>query len=721
MGFSLERNDGDLALVDLTGMFRRGLERIGLASPSELASPEDLTAPADESGMFTRPPDTMLSLAGPYLKGLAVNDDSILTREGAQDLRLFDRLLDDDVAMSCMQQRRLAITSRDWEVTPGDDKDPASVKAADEWRAMLKELGIDRVTGNLHYAVWYGYAVAEGLYSTRQFEGRQIIWLDDIVVPDRRWFGFTIEGELRLISPLGAWGGEAVPPNKFVSIRTGGTHDFAFYGLGLAHWCYFPVWFKRAATRYWALYLEKLSNPTALGGFTQQDTQEDKNNLIASLISIGKDSAVIVPEDLVDKIKFMEATRSGAGTSSYQEFAVEQNEALMRIVLGQPGTSKATPQGVGGKQAEVHEDVKAEIVKADADLISEGLNTFARWLTRWNHGEEVKPPVVYRVLDDAEDLNTVAERDAKLDALGWQRTEESVEQIYGDGYERKPEPEPGKTDPLTGLPYDKPAPPPGAANENRAAQAAKRAQFDATDPRPLYVMRRLQNVEEFTKWARSQGFESLDDELHVTVLYSKQPVDWFSLGEAWGGDQDGRLTVPPGGPRRVEKLGDKAALVFASSEIRWRHESMIERGASHDYAEFVIHVSIADAGDRDLAAVEPYAGKLVFGPELFEEIEAPSDPLSMFTAVEEDEIERLTAAIMDDADPIFSAFAGSIRDSLAQARADAGGELSLEGARVALLQAFERFEPAKLARLTGLAFVAERAAAEAGVEGRIIA
>jgi hypothetical protein len=299
----------------------------------------------------------------------------------------------------------------------------------------------------------------------------------------------------------------------------------------------------------------------------------------------------------------------------------------MRIFLGQPGTSKATPQGVGGKQSEVHADVKAEIVKADSDLISDALNIIGRWVTRWNYGEEVKPPKVYRILDDAEDLNTTAERDVQLDSIGWRRTD---------------------------------APPPGAANENsRADQARKRAQFDATDPRPLYVMRRLQNVEEFTKWARSQGFENVDDDLHVTILYSRQPVDWFSLGEAWGGDRDGRLIVPPGGPRRVEKLGDKAALVFASSDIRWRHESMIE---------------------------------------------------------------RLTAAIMDDADPIFSAFAGSIRDSLKTARATAaGGELSLEGARVALLQAFEQFEPAQLARLTGLAFVAERAAAEAGVEGRLTA
>ncbi len=715
-------------MVDLSGMFRAGLEALGLASPSELASPEDLTAPPDQSGMISRPPETMLSLGGPYLKGLSVNDDSILAREGAQDLRLFDRLLDDDVAMSCLQQRRLAITSRDWEVTPGDDQDSRSVKAADEFRAMLKELGFDRVTANLHYAVWYGYAVAEGLYGTRQFEGRRIIWLNDIVVPDRRWFGFTFEGELRMLSPLAAFGGQALPANKFVSIRTGGTHDFAFYGLGLAHWAYWPVWFKRAATKFWALYLEKLSNPTAIGAFDEGDSEEDKNRLISSLVSIGRDSAVIVPKDVIDKIKFMEAQRSGAGTSSYREFLTENNEALMRIVLGQPGTSKATPGGIGSTQADVHADVKSEIVKADADLISEGLNTFGRWLTRWNHGEEVKPPSVYRVLDDAEDLNNVAERDSTLDGLGWRRTEESVEQIYGEGYERKPEPETPPPGALPGVAGRLPQERPPAANDDGEKPAAMRrlaGEFSAREPAPLYVQRKLLNTAEVEAWARAQGLDPVDD-LHVTVLYSRTPVDWFSMGAAWDFDREGGMTVNAGGPRKVERFGEGEdgviALEFLSDDLRYRHERMIEAGASHDHDGFRPHITIASSAEGvDLSKIEPFVGKLEFGPELFEEIEGLSDPLSMFGAAEEEAIESLTSALMDEANPVFAEFAAGIRESLGTARENAGGTLSLEGARVALLQAFERFDPRELAKLTGLSFLASRAAAEAGVEDKITA
>lgn len=150
------------------------------------------------------------------------------------------------------------------------------------------------------------------------------------------------------------------------------------------------------------------------------------------------------------------------------------------------------------------------------------------------------------------------------------------------------------------------------------------------EPRPLYVQRKLINTKEFLDWAKSQGFsETLAaDDLHVTVLYSRAPVDWMKMGETWTGDK-GNLTVNPGGARIVEPLGDKGAIVllFASSELTWRHGDMIRNGASHDYDEYQPHVTITYAGkDVDLSKVEPYRGKLEFGPEIFEELNTDWTP-----------------------------------------------------------------------------------------------
>jgi hypothetical protein len=117
---------------------------------------------------------------------------------------------------------------------------------------------------------------------------------------------------------------------------------------------------------------------------------------------------------------------------------------------------------------------------------------------------------------------------------------------------------------------------------------------DAT-PRSLYVSRKLLNGAEFIKWAKGQGFATTvpADELHVTVLFSRTPVDWMKMGTGWEQDADGKLKVAAGGARLVEKLGDKGAVVllFGSSALSWRHEDMVRNGASHDFDEYQPHVT----------------------------------------------------------------------------------------------------------------------------------
>lgn len=168
-----------------------------------------------------------------------------------------------------------------------------------------------------------------------------------------------------------------------------------------------------------------------------------------------------------------------------------------------------------------------------------------------------------------------------------------------------------------------------AAEEAEAALALAEAQGapDAADatPRPLYVRRNLLNGADFIRWAKAQGFKSVTgpDDLHVTVTYSRSPVDWLTMGDNWSSDQDGNLTVEPGGPRVVEPLGDKGAVVllFRAAGLEYRNAQMRELGASWDYPGYQPHVTITYAGgDVDLSKVEPYRGKLVFGPEIFEEL-----------------------------------------------------------------------------------------------------
>lgn len=166
-----------------------------------------------------------------------------------------------------------------------------------------------------------------------------------------------------------------------------------------------------------------------------------------------------------------------------------------------------------------------------------------------------------------------------------------------------------------------------AANESEPTlRAANDARFaDGAAPKTLYVGRKLLNADEVIRWAKEQGLETTlaADDMHVTVAFSRSPVDWFAVGSDWSGDENGRLRVKPGGPRTVERLGDgdAVALLFSDDSLEWRHKRIREAGASWDWPDYRPHVTLPwNAPGVDVSAIEPYTGPLVFGPELFSEV-----------------------------------------------------------------------------------------------------
>lgn len=672
--------------------------------------------PAPVGGQFTRAYDGW-SIDKNWLAQIARNTDKVLTVEGyLPDLELYDSLLDDDVTFSAFQQRRLDVVSRDWEVEPGGS-DAKSVAAADHLRDQLKRISWDAVCDKMLYARWYGYGVAEPIY---EIGPDGLLRMQRIYVPNRAWFCFNNAGELLLRTPDNP-NGESVPAMKFWELKCGGSHDDQHYGLGLAHWCYWPIYFKKNAIKFWALFLEKFGMPTVVGKFPPGWEQDPKkvNDLLVSIQAIGTDSAVTIPATA--EIDAFEGQRSGSGASSYNEFIDVMDTALTRVILTQTMTSEAGAAGLGSKQAEVHETKGLAVAQSDSDLLHESFNNGpAKWLTEWNFPGAI-PPRVYRKLTDDEDLDTIAERDTKLDALGWRRTDESMKEVYGEGYERKPDPQP--------LPI--PGAIPGKGMLPQEAQRLKAAnEFAAHDPKSLYIQRKLLNADELLRWARAQGFTDLKpaDDLHVTVLYCEKEVDWFKLAEEsfWLNDS---IMVEKGGPRVAEPLGPNGVIVlhFASRELQYAHENLIAAGATHGHPTYWPHVTFANsAAGVDLDKVEPYRGKLQFGPEIWAENKSqpalPGEllldvPAVSFASDQLDAIDRLVIAMSADGQRALSAMIAPVREAVAGLAPDAAPD----ALRVALLQALEAMDASQFAAVLADPLVAVHAAAAAGIETEEIA
>jgi phage-related protein (TIGR01555 family) len=168
------------------------------------------------------------------------------------------------------------------------------------------------------------------------------------------------------------------------------------------------------------------------------------------------------------------------------------------------------------------------------------------------------------------------------------------------------------------------------AMEQKGTVTAVDAAILLTDApaRPLYVSRKLLNAEDVIKWAKSQGFATTlpAEDMHVTIIFSREPVDWMSFGNPWDEDDEGRVRVRPGGARLLEQFGNlktATVLLFNCSQFSWRHADMCRMGASHDFDEYQPHVTLTyeAPADLDLSKVEPYRGELLFGPEIFAEID----------------------------------------------------------------------------------------------------
>lgn len=350
--------------------------------------------------------------------------DSVLRTRGGNDLVIYEQVLSDPEVKATFSQRQLAVTQCEWQVDAGGDK-RIDKQAAQFLREQLHAVGWDNLTTKMLYGVFYGFAVAEVIY--RPEGGR--IGLADIKVRNRRRFRYTPEGELRLLTPTSMTEGIPAEAPYFWNFQTGADNDDEPYGLGLAHWLYWPVLFKRNGIKFWLMFLEKFGMPTAVGKYDADASDGERAKLLAATRAIQADSGIIMPKGM--EIDLLEAARSG--TADYKTLHDTMDATIQKVVLGQTASTQGTTGRLGND--DLQSEVRDDIIKADADLVCESFNLGpARWLTEWNFpGAAI--PRVYRVTEEGDDLDKLAERDERLARIGYKPTLARVTQVFGEGYE----------------------------------------------------------------------------------------------------------------------------------------------------------------------------------------------------------------------------------------------------------------------------------------------
>lgn len=131
----------------------------------------------------------------------------------------------------------------------------------------------------------------------------------------------------------------------------------------------------------------------------------------------------------------------------------------------------------------------------------------------------------------------------------------------------------------------------------------------------LYVSRPVTNWKAIDDWAKSVGFKTtLGADMHITIAFSRDPVDVgedFFLLDAY--------TSPMSNDRVIKPLGDQGAMVLGikDAHLSARWQEFVDEGARWDWPEYQPHITISyDSEGIDQSKIEPYMGKIEFGPEV---------------------------------------------------------------------------------------------------------
>lgn len=370
--------------------------------------------------------DITRGYTGPLLQPF----DSVLRNRGG-DLAIYEQVRSDEEVKAAFGQRQSAVVQCEFRVDAGGER--RKDKQAAEWlQQQLQKLRWDNTTEKMLFGVFYGYAVAELIYGVD--EGK--IGISAIKVRNRRRFRYGKDGDLRLLTQASMFEGIPCERPYFWDFCCGADHDDEPYGLGLAHWLYWPVLFKRNGIKFWLTFLEKFGMPTGLGKYPNEATPAEKQALLSATRAIHQDSGVIIPTGM--ELELIEAARSG--TADYKTLHDTMNAAIQKATLGQTASTQGTPGKLGNE--DLQGDVRDDIIKADADLVCESFNQqIVPQLMAWNF-PDAELPRVWRVTEQDEDLSQRAERDDKIQRWGFKPTRAYVEETYGGEWEeRQPPPE----------------------------------------------------------------------------------------------------------------------------------------------------------------------------------------------------------------------------------------------------------------------------------------
>jgi phage gp29-like protein len=346
-----------------------------------------------------------IELFGGWLGRLENPDPVLRTEASGKGIKLYDEIARDAHAGGVLEKRYRSVVGKEWDIVPASDQGK-DAEIADFVKEVFLSCNYDLGREKLLGSVLYGFAVSEIMWQISEGD----IWIDKFLDKKQYRFAFTVERDLRLLTPTAMINGEPVPDRKFI-IFTYGSADNP-YGEGLGRRLWWPLWFKKNGIKFWVMFAEKFGGPTAVGKYPPGADKTDQDKLLAAIGAIHQETGVIIPETMA--IDLLEAARASS-INTYETLCNFMNAEISKTVLGGTLTTEIGKTGGAYSAAATHEEAEQGIVKADADALCACLNkTAVRWLVDYNFGPQKKYPKVWVRTEPEKDLKALADRDKIL-------------------------------------------------------------------------------------------------------------------------------------------------------------------------------------------------------------------------------------------------------------------------------------------------------------------
>ncbi len=325
--------------------------------------------------------------------------------------------------LAVLGTRKRAVAQLPIEVEPAGD----STQEKDDAKLVEDWLDRDMLEHELFHVL---DAVGKGVSSTEiMWDMKPDSWLPrDLKWRDPRFFQFDRETGERLQLRCSE-GFEELPAAKFI------THLHpAKSGLpirsGIARIAAWGYMFKNFAIKDWVVFLEAYGHPVRIGKYGPNESEENKRILERALRQLGTDAAAAFPETM--SVEFVDRKAGTAPNDLWRSHAEYFDDQISKAVLGQTNTTDAKGGGLGSGQAEVHNQVREDIERADAKLLAATLNRdLIVPLVIFNRGVRDKYPRLKIGRPDPVDVKALIEAAGALTDMGVEIDAEEVRERAG--------------------------------------------------------------------------------------------------------------------------------------------------------------------------------------------------------------------------------------------------------------------------------------------------